>query len=240
MKLIIGVYDREVSHNLAIVLSSKKIAPIEAESMEEIPALLERHPDAMLLCEETSIDFYLKLQKKSPTTDIYLMYHPSLSTTELLKLKSFSIKSLIPYSENANEIIEVIIKQLSMLASSIKKNDQSFIIPNQTEHKDVAMHLGKAKKWVYGQLQGFNSSKVAVTIDDVDIQHALIDESESDNLMMYLQGLNIRMYADLIYNKQNTFVFRYRKMNQDDAQRLAYFIYYCQQQSSTNKMAINI
>lgn len=208
--------------------------------MEEIPALLERHHGAMLLCEETSLEFYTNLKQKIPHVDIYLMYHPTLSTAELLKLKNFSIKSLIPYSENAHEIIEVIIKQLSMLAASIKKEDQSIIIPNHTEHKDVAMHLGKTKKWAYGELQGFNSSKVVVMVQNTDIQHALVEEHESDNLMMYLRGLNVRMYVDLVYNNQATFVFRYRKMSQDDAHRLAYFINYCQKQPETNKMAVHI
>lgn len=247
MKLIIAVYDREVSHNLAVILSSKKIIPIEAEASEEIPALLEIHRDAMLLCEETSIDFYQNLYDKNLLTDTFLLYHPNLSTTDLLKLRKFGLKSLIPYTEDAHTIIELIIKQLSLLASSLKKNDASVLAPqintnNNIVNKNsnnVAIHLINSKRWTYGKLLGLNSSKVSVSINNKDIIQDLLKDKASDNILMYLQGLNIRVFADLVNINENNFVFRYRQMAKDDAQRLAYFINYCQKNPKTETLTIS-
>ncbi len=248
MKLIIAVYDREVSHNLAVILSSKKIVPIEAEASEEIPSLLEIHRDAMLLCEETSIDFYQNLYDKNLLRDTFLLYHPNLSTTDLLKLRKFGLKSLIPYTEDAHTIIELIIKQLSLLASSLKKNDTSIMTPQINTNNDiisknpnnVAIHLINSKRWTYGKLLGLNSSKVSVSINNRDVIQDLLQDKASDNILMYLQGLNIRVFADLVNINENNFVFRYRQMAKDDAQRLAYFINYCQKNPKTETLTINI
>ncbi|MGL4367309.1 MAG: hypothetical protein ACRCTQ_03385 [Brevinemataceae bacterium] len=238
MKLVIGVYDRILSHNLSIILSGKKIAPIEAEAMEEIPALLERHPGAMLLCEETDAAFYERLYQKNNNMDIYLLVHPSLSATSLLQLKKFGIKAVIPYSEDPNEIIEVIIQQLSILASEMKKDDQSLVALSNKEHRDTAVHLPISKKWAYGELQGFNSSKVAVTFSDPDICSRILEEHGNNEFLMYLKGLNIRMYTDFMYTQNNIFVFRYRKMSSSDANRLAYYIHYCRQQAEAENMSM--
>ena len=248
MKLIIAVYDREVSHNLAVILSSKKIIPIEAEASEEIPALLEIHKDAMLLCEETSIDFYQNLYDKNLLTDTFLLYHSSLSTTDLLKLRKFGLKSLIPYTEDAHNIIELIIKQLSLLASSLKKNDASIMAPQINKNtttttsknpNNVAIHLVNSKRWTYGKLLGLNSSKVSVSITNRDVIQDILKDKSSDNILMYLQGLNIRVFADLVNINENNFVFRYRQMAKDDAQRLAYFINHCQKNPKTETLTIN-
>ena len=251
MKLIIAVYDREVSHNLAVILSSKKIIPIEAEASEEIPALLEIHKDAMLLCEETSIDFYQNLYDKNLLTDTFLLYHPNLSTTDLLKLRKFGLKSLIPYTEDAHNIIELIIKQLSLLASSLKKNDASIMAPQINKNNNntttttsknpnnVAIHLVNSKRWTYGKLLGLNSSKVSVSITNRDVIQDILKDKSSDNILMYLQGLNIRVFADLVNINENNFVFRYRQMAKDDAQRLAYFINHCQKNPQTETLTIN-
>ncbi len=254
MKLIIGVYDREVSHNLAVILSSKKIIPIEAEASEEIPSLLEIHRGAMLLCEETSIDFYQNLYDKNLLTDTFLLYHPNLSTTDLLKLRKFGLKSLIPYTEDANTIIDLIAKQLSLLASSLKKNDASIMTPNinivdqkiktnnigSKNPNNVAIHLVNSKRWTYGKLLGLNSSKVSVSIHNKDVIQDLLQDKASDNILMYLQGLNIRVFADLVNINDNNFVFRYRQMSKDDAQRLAYFINHCQKNPKTETLTMNI
>lgn len=240
MKLIIGVYDRELSHNLSVILSSKKITPIEAEAIEEIPALLELHPGAMLLCEEVSLEFYQLLRKKNIQTDIFLLYHPLLSSIELLKLRNNGIKALIPYSNDSHTIIEVIIKQLSLLASTLQKNDKSFIIPNKKQHKNVAIYLSNSQKWIASELVGFNSSKVSIKIDQFDIINAILKEYNSDTILMYLQGLNIKVYADLINHKENTFIFRYRNMSKDDAHRLAYYINYCQKYTDSEKIVVNV
>lgn len=240
MKLIIGLYDREVSHNLAVVLSSKKIVPIEAESMEEIPALLKLHPGSMLLCEETSIAFYQNLQQKNISSDIFLLYHPKLDTVELLKLRQFGIKSLIPYTEDPNIIIDAIIKQLSMLAQHLKKDDKSILKPENYQNSKVAVHIANTKIWAYGNLLGLNSSKVSVSLDNMDFIQQIIDTKASDNILMYLQGLNIRVYADLVYVDNKNLVFRYRQMTKEDAHRLAYFINYCQKNPQTKTMVMNI
>ncbi len=232
MKIIIGVYDREVSHNLAVILSSKKIIPIEAESMEEVPSLLDLHPDAMLICEETSLSFYQNLRKKN--LDVFLLFHPNLETIALLKLRQFGIKSLIPYSEDATTIIESIIKHLSLLANQLKKDDKSLIVPNKISNKKVTVRALNSKTWIQGTLLGVNSSKVSIALDkNVDIDY-------NSDILMYLQGLNIRVIADLVHFENNNYVFRYRKMPKDDALRLAYFINYCQKYPETEKMAINI
>lgn len=230
MKLIIGIYDRSLSHQLAVALAGKKITSIEAEAVEEIPALLSRHERAMLVCEETNPQFYEQLKKRVPHTDIFLLYHPTLSTEDLQNLKNFGIKGLIPYSENAESIVETIIKYLSLLAHSIRQSEKSILSSQDKDRKNVGIHLPKTNIWGYGHLLGFNSSKVVLTIEDRQIQHALHVERQTDNLLLYLKGLNVRMYADLIYNKKDMFVFRYRNMAREDAYRLAYYIHYCRQE----------
>ncbi len=234
MKIIIGVYDREVSHNLAIILSSKKIIPIEAESMEEIPSLLDIHPDAMLICEETSLAFYQNLRKKD--LNVFLLFHPNLNATELLKLRQFGIKLLIPYTENATTIIESITNQLSMLANQLKKDDKTLITPSQHSNTHVAIRVLDTKSRVYGTLLGVNSSKVSVSIEEKFSSEITTDS----NIVMHLQGLNIKVMADLVYTNNNNYVFRYRKMPKEDAMRLAYFINYCQKNTTTEKMVMNI
>ncbi|MGL5955751.1 MAG: hypothetical protein ACRC0X_04000 [Brevinema sp.] len=242
MKLIIGVYDRELSHHLAVILSSKKIIPIEAESMEEIPSLLELHQNAMLLCEETSFEFYQQLQQKKRLIDVFLLYHPSLETLELLQLRQFGfIKSVIPYTEDAYTIIESIVKQLSMLAHDLKTEDKSTLMPKPHVTSQVAVHMINTKQWAYGTLLGLNSSKVSIKLDNSDFVQDILDSKISDNILMYLQGLNIRVFADLVYTDHQHLVFRYRKMSKDDAQRLAYFINYCQTNPATvTKMTMSI
>ncbi|MGL4677290.1 MAG: hypothetical protein ACRCWI_06450 [Brevinema sp.] len=241
MKIIIGVYDRELSHNLAVILSSKKIIPIEAESMEEIPSLLELHQNVMLLCEETSLEFYQQLQQQNLLTDTFLLYHPSLETKELLKLRQFGlIKSLIPYGEDAETIIETIVKQLSMLAHYLKKEDKSTLIPKDYSTSHVAAYIVNSKQWAYGTLLGLNSSKVSITLDNPDFIPDILDSKTSDSILMYLQGLNIRVFADLVYTDHNHLVFRYRKMSKEDAKRLAYFINYCQKNPTTTTMTVSV
>lgn len=244
MKLIIGVYDREVSHNLSIILASKNVMPIEVESMEEIPALLELHPGAMLLSEEISVSFYQQLKQKKLAPDIFLLFHPTLSSEELLKLRQYGLKALIPYTEDATAIIEIIIRQLSMLISSEKANAiskmQEMMQPDKELFNRVAIHLIRSKKWVYGTLLGFNSSKVSVSLSNQDVLKDLISERESDNLLMYLQGMNIRVFADLIYQNKDNYVFRYRKMTQESAKRLAYYIHYCQTHQEVETITMNL
>ncbi len=147
--------------------------------------------------------------------------------------------SVIPYSEDANAIIESIINQLSALASKIKKDDKSTIIPKKNNNQ-VAVHILNTKRWAYGTLQGLNSSKVSVSIDDKEFIRDIVERGASDNILMYLQGLNVRVYADLVYCEDNSLVFRYRKMTKDDAQRLAYFINYCQKNPEIEKVVMNV
>ncbi|MGL4388949.1 MAG: hypothetical protein ACRCTJ_06120 [Brevinema sp.] len=231
MKVIIGVYDRELSKQLAVILSNKKIFPIEAESFEEIPALLERHPMAMVLTEETSVLFYQKIKSISPKSNIFFLYHPSFSTTELLKLQSFNIRSVIPYSENAEKLVEKILHSLSMNAETMKSlqdtTDNGVRGSQVTTLDDVAIYLPQNKKWVYASLEGFNTSKIAIRLIDQLTQGILLENTEG-NFLIYLQSMNIRLYADFIYNKDNIFIFRYRKMSPADAERLSYYIHYCQ------------
>lgn len=237
MKIIIGVYDRELSHNLAILLSSKNFSPIEAESFEEIPALLERHSGAFLITEEINLSFYQQIKQRVPKTEIFFLFHQTMSTRELLKFQHFGIKAVIPYSENAMKIVDVISDNLSLKKTSIKAEDISLIMTSQAEHKNAAMHMSKSKKWIYGDLQGFNNSKVAIHINDKNLQELLLENAEE--ILMYLQGMNIRMYVDLVFNKKNIFVFRYRKMSQSDAERLAYYIHYCQKYGVPDKVAVH-
>ncbi len=227
MKLIIGVYDRELSHNLSILLSSKKIIPIEAESMEEISALLRLHPEAMLLCEEFSSEFYDSLNKDNIFPDTYLLFHPTLSSSDLMKLRNKGIRALIPYTENAYDIIDIIIKQLSTLASVVKQNDKNFIAPSKQGQKDVYIHLTGSSHWIHGELLGFNSYKVSIKISNPNFGYTLLETKESDSVLMHMQGLNIKVHADLVHNEKNIFIFRYRKMDKDNTQRLAYYINYC-------------
>ncbi|MGL4562782.1 MAG: hypothetical protein ACRCVW_02895 [Brevinema sp.] len=235
MKIIIGVYDRELSHNLAIILSSKKFFPIEAESFEEIPALLQRHKDAMLLTEDINVEFYQKIQVHSPKTKIFFLFHLSFSTTELLKLQNFGIQAVFPYSEDATKIVEMIIHNLSVDKETIKsiQYQQNDTVTPNNHHKnidDVAIHMSNTKRWIYATLEGFNSSKIAIRVTDQLSQMELIEEIE-DNFLMYLQNMNIRLYVDFVYHKENIFIFRYRKMSQMDAERLAFYIHYCQKQN---------
>ncbi|MGL4393931.1 MAG: hypothetical protein ACRCS8_01750 [Brevinema sp.] len=242
MKIIIAVYDRELSKQLAVLLSNKKFFTIEAESFEEVPALLQRHASAMIISEETSVLFYQKIKEISPDSEIFFLSYPSFSTSQLFTLQSYNIRSVISYTENAYELVEKILQSLSMNSESRQnfieqKNDPRIYGASENTSENVAIYLNNDKKWIYGTLEGFNTSKVAVLLDDPAKQEALLENNAC--FLIYLQSMNIRFYADFIFHKENISIFRYRKMSTGDAERLSYYIHYCQKVEQNPKKIVN-
>lgn len=227
MKIIIGIFDRQVSCRLAVVLSGRKIVPIEAESIEEIPALLSRHRGAVLLTEEINPNFYHSLKERSPETEIFLLAHRTLTAEQINSLRFCGLRGLIPYTENETIIADTLLKYLSLLADTIKKEEKNHP-PVHTLSKDVGVYLPSTQAWVYGSLVGFNSSKVAVSFDTPDLQYTL-HHKKDNKILVYLQGLKIKAQAETVYGKQNLFVFRYCYMSAEDQEKLSYYLHYCNQ-----------
>ncbi|MGL5721282.1 MAG: hypothetical protein ACRCY4_02620 [Brevinema sp.] len=224
MKIIIGVFDRQLSCKLAIVFSEKKILPIEAESIEEIPALLSRHEGAILLTEELSPDFHRSIKEKNPNTETFLLYHSSLSVEEISQLRFCGLRGLVPYSDNVHSAVEILMRYLSMLAGKIKTEEKA-CLPIDKNQSDAAIYLPPSKIWLYGHLEGFNGSKVAVKFSPEDLPH--IEACAKHKILLYMQGLKIKAEAEILQVRNGVSVFRYCQMSTEDREKLIYYINYC-------------
>ncbi|MGL5253646.1 MAG: hypothetical protein ACRC9L_01290 [Brevinema sp.] len=224
MKIIIGVFDRQLSCKLSIVFSEKKILPIEAESIEEIPALLSRHEGAILLTEEISPDFHRTIKENHPNTETFLLYHSSLSVEQVSKLRFCGLRGLVPYSDDVHAAVEILMRYLSMLSGKMKLEEKTCLPADKTQ-SDAAIYLPPSKIWLYGHLEGFNGSKVAVTFPAADLPH--IEACAKHKILLYMHGLKIKAEAEILYVKNGVCVFRYCQMSAEDREKLMYYINYC-------------
>jgi hypothetical protein len=228
MKIVIYTFAENFTLQLAIELIPKGVEPVEVTTREEVLEFLKNQNDEaiILLSESSELEFLKQAKEIKSNTYIFLIYHGSFKSAELMELMKIGITSLIEYSDNPAKIVDDIIQNI--IRNNIRINERRKhlrITPSPYEEVTASIYIKNINRFVHGSLIDISAGGVAVKLKDSIEASILIINQIYDPLLLHIRGMEIKTISRLIGKRGAMAGFKFENVEEKDMRKIATYIH---------------